>query len=108
MYGQSSSHKIIAFDYDETISAAPNTFLEVMLTFEKMGWHCIVVTYRQHTCSPEDLDFLLEKGYKVFFTGQVAKDKFMKSLGIEVDIWVDDSPETVVRSYDPAKGIFYN
>jgi len=102
-----SRPKIIAFDYDDTISSAPLTFLEVMLQFEKIGWQCVVVTYRQPDCSPEDLDFLREKGYKVYFTGQIGKEAFMLAEGVSVDIWVDDSPQTVIQSYNAKHGFFY-
>ena len=108
MYGMEtySRPKLVAFDFDDTISSAPLTFLEVMLSFEKIGWQCVVVTYRQSDCSPEDLDFLVEKGYKVYFTGQVGKAKYMRNLGIRVDIWVDDSPITIVRDLNPISGEF--
>lgn len=108
MYGMEnlSRPKTIAFDFDQTISDDPHLFTSVMGIFEHFGWHVIVVTYRlPHVC-PEDLDFLKEKGYKVYFTGHKAKDEFMREEGIHVDIWVDDEPQTIVQSWDARNGVF--
>lgn len=101
-----SRPKVIAFDFDETISDNPALFLNVMKTFEESGFHVVVVTYRKSNCYPEDLDFLLDKGYKVYFTGHKAKDEFMREEGIHVDIWVDDEPRTIVESWDAYRGKF--
>ena len=110
MYGMNSrtKPKTIAFDFDKKISDHPTLFLEVMETFERFGWFVVVVTYRTPSTYPDDLDFLLLKGYKVFFTSHTAKDKYMKSLGIDIDIWVDDEPETIIRSYKAVSGVFYD
>lgn len=110
MYGSENLYKTktIAFDFDQTISDHPELFLEIMEKFEMVGWYVIVVTYRLPDCCPEDLDFLKNKGYKVFFTGHQAKHKFMKSKGISVDIWVDDEPETIIRNWKVSKGKFYD
>lgn len=109
MYGMEvEKTKTIAFDFDETISDNPELFLRVMKTFELSGWFVVVVTYRTPSTSPEDLDFLVEKGYKCFFTSQKAKKKYMEDRGIPVDIWVDDEPETIIRNYKPVQGVFYD
>ena len=108
MYGTEnlSRPKTIAFDFDQTISDHPHLFTSVMEVFEHFNWHVIVVTYRKSHVAPEDLDFLKEKCYKVYFTGHKGKAEFMREEGIEVDIWVDDEPETIVRSWDAIKGKF--
>lgn len=110
MYGSKDLYrpKTIAFDFDQTISDHPTLFLNIMETFEKAGFHVVVVTYRMPHAYPEDLDFLVEKGYAVYFTGHKAKHKFMSDKGIIVDLWVDDEPETIVRHWDVMKGVFYD
>lgn len=92
---------IVAVDFDNTISRDPHTLLKVMETFEIVGHSCIVVTYRRPDTYPGDLDFLREKGYKVYCTSQQAKKHFMADLGIYPDIWIDDEPETIVLNYNP-------
>lgn len=109
MYGMdTSSGKLVAVDFDNTISAAPALFLEIMRVMEKHGWQVIVVTYRQPNCFPEDLQFLVDKGYKVYYTGQIGKAGFMKNRGIVPNIWIDDEPETILRNFDPSRGEFYD
>ena len=102
------SSKTVAIDFDDTISANPQLFLEIMELMEKVGWNVIVVTYRQPNCFPEDLQFLVDKGYKVYYTGQINKAGFMKNRGIVPDIWIDDEPETILRNFDPSRGEFYD
>lgn len=107
MYGMDTRPKTVAFDFDQTISDHPTFFLSIMESFEKAGFHVIVVTYRLSHVFPEDLDFLVEKGYAVYFTGHKAKRKFMSEKGIQVDIWVDDEPQSIVQNWNPVKGVFY-
>lgn len=92
--------KIVAVDFDETISDNVGGWLAVMATLERFGYQVIVVTYRKPDAWPEDLDFLKDKGYKVYFTGQRAKKKFMSDLGIDVAIWIDDEPQSIDMDYD--------
>ena len=90
--------KIVAFDFDETISDKPNTWLNVMLALERAGYHVIVVTWRGPTDWPEDLAFLVDRGFKVYYTSRQAKQPYMISKGIKVDIWVDDNPYAILNN----------
>lgn len=89
--------KIVAFDFDETISDNEMAWLLVMRLLESKGYHCIVVTWRAPTQYPEDLQFLVDKGYKVYYTSRQAKELYMQRLGIKVDIWVDDNPFAILN-----------
>lgn len=97
----------VAIDFDNCISRSPQMFQEIMNTFELNGYHVIVVTYRQPTCFPEDLDFLVEKGYHVYFTSQMSKKDYMEEKGIDVAIWIDDDPMCLTHSYNPLSGKYY-
>lgn len=96
--------KIVAVDYDNTISDNEIGWLSVMAALEAIGYQVIVVTYRDKNCYPSDLDFVASKGYKVYFTSQVAKKDYMQSLGVHVDIWIDDTPESIVCDYSVLTG----
>lgn len=98
--------KIVAIDFDETITDNESCWLSVMTTLEKFGYQVIVVTYRKPDAWPEDLQFLVNKGYKVYFTGQVSKQKFMSDLGIKVDIWIDDEPKSITMNYNTTNWTF--
>lgn len=93
-------HLIFSFDFDCTISEDPNTFLILMDILRRSGHTVYVCTGRMKTTAPEELDFLKDEGYEVIFTEHTAKKKFMESLGINVDIWVDDCPEAVYEDWN--------
>lgn len=90
--------KVVAFDYDETISDNEMAWLLVMRLLEGKGYHCIVVTWRKPTEYPEDLKFLVDKGYKVYYTSRQAKQTYMESKGIKVSIWIDDNPFAILNN----------
>lgn len=93
---------VFAFDFDNTISRDPEGFLKIMEVLELRGHVCYVVTARLSTMYPEDLNFLKDKGYRVFFTELKAKRKFMEAQGIDIDVWVDDKPGAVLFDYKGA------
>ena len=90
---------VFSFDFDNTISRDPKGFLAIMEALEMRGHICYVVTARPSDLYPEDLQFLKDKGYRVFFTELKAKRKYMQDQGIEIDVWVDDSPGAVLHDY---------
>lgn len=90
----------IAFDFDGTISEDPKGFLAVMDFLKVRGHNVIVVTGRMRSTDPEDLNFLMDNEYKVYFTDHKAKRKYMRGLGIDVDIWVDDLPEAMIQDWN--------
>jgi hypothetical protein len=97
MYGSELfAPKVIAFDFDETISTNEAVFTNVMKMFELAGYHVIIVTWRTEAEWPEDFDNLRKLGYKVYCTGRKSKRDFMAMQGIKVDIWVDDTPEAII------------
>lgn len=106
MYGSVDDfyQKVVAVDYDDTISHHDTAWLKILKAFELTGYRVIIVTYRKHDMCPEDLDFLVKAGYKVYFTGQVSKRQFMLARGIKVDIWVDDTPESIIFDYSTYQG----
>lgn len=106
MYGSVDDfyQKTVAVDYDDTISHHDSAWLNILKAFELTGYRVIIVTYRRGDCCPEDLDFLVKKGYKVYFTWQRSKRQFMLERGIKVDIWVDDSPESIIFDYSTYHG----
>lgn len=92
--------KVICVDYDETISDNPGTWLSVMRTLELGGYVVYVCTWRYpHEC--QELQFLVDKGYRVFYTGRKAKKKYMADQGIEVSIFIDDNPFAILHDCLP-------
>ena len=87
--------KVVAIDYDQTISDNEGLWLQVMRMLERAGYHVVVCTWRSPTNYPEDLQWLVDKGYKVYYTSGQAKDKYVKSQGVDVAIWIDDFPYSI-------------
>ena len=99
-WGISFERPTIAFDFDHTITTDFRLFKNMMLTFRHSGFRVIVVTYR-HKSEYDDRLEELAGDFKIFFTGRVAKRKYMKEQGVKVGIWVDDQPETILYSLRP-------
>lgn len=92
---QWEKRKVVGVDFDETISDNPPAWLKVMASLEMSGYQVVVVTWRSPTTYPEDLQFLVDKGYKIYYTSFTAKRKYMLEQGVDVSIWIDDNPWAV-------------
>jgi len=91
----------ISFDYDSTITADPRLFEDAMEMFDTAGWNVYVVSGRLHVAGRplqylKDLPFI--RG--VYTTDYMNKREFMKEKGIEIDVWVDDIPESIIYDLD--------
>jgi hypothetical protein len=90
--------KVIGVDFDETISDNTEGWLNVLLLLERIGYHVVIVTWRKPTEWPTDLDFLVDRGFKVYYTSRQAKKQYMEQQGIKVSIWIDDNPFAILHS----------
>lgn len=88
--------KVIGVDFDETISDNPAGWVKVLELFERIGYHVVIVTWRKPTEWPTDLQFLVDRGFKVHYTSRQAKKQYMEQQGIKVAIWVDDNPSAIL------------
>lgn len=89
--------KVVAFDFDETISDNEIAWLRVMELLEKSGYHVVICTWRHPTNHPEDLQMFVDKGFKVYYTSGQAKQPYMARQKIKVHIWVDDNPFAILN-----------
>lgn len=89
-----------SFDFDDTISRDPVAFLHMMNYLQGRGHNVIVCTARLKEVYPEDLQFLIDKGYKVYWSEHKSKKDYLESLGIHVNVWIDDCPEAVLDDFD--------
>lgn len=98
--------KVVAVDYDETISDNESGWLQVLLLLERIGYHVIVCTWRTPSTYPEDLQFLVDRGFNVYYTSLHAKKEYMELQGVNVSIWIDDNPFAILNdAQDIHKGI---
>jgi len=90
--------KIVAVDFDQVISDNHQGWLQILYLLKQVGYEVIIVTYRSPKKDAFELDFLSKAGYTIYFTNHVAKKDYLKEKGINVDIWVDDCPESILKN----------
>ena len=89
----------IALDYDGTISADLDLFLELIKVMKKGGNDVRIVTYRGNNLelaafNKEIIDFSNRAGVPVIFTSAMQKKTFCRDYYDWVpDIFIDDQPE---------------
>lgn len=90
---------IIALDFDDTFTISPTFWLDFIRRVLDQGWEIICVTYRDNTTYDRielEQAFLPYK-IPIYFTGGQAKADYMQTRGIIPTIWIDDSPEFILR-----------
>ena len=85
----------IALDYDNTYSADPELWDQIVRLMQSRGWKVFIVTARMDTSQNHlDLDRVPNVNGK-YFTSMTPKVDFMERQGITIDIWIDDDPYMV-------------
>jgi hypothetical protein len=87
---------VVAIDYDMTITRAPNEFTRLLMLMKSMHWNILIVTDRDPGDREEELRWLAELADDVIFVNGEAKIDALEDLGIDVDIWIDDNPVTII------------
>jgi hypothetical protein len=97
----------IAIDHDDTFSADPHLFLHFIASARLRGHRVIMVTmrYPNQTGGMEEAIQCFDKS-DIFFTGHNLKKPFMERQNIHVDIWIDDTPESIPNLVE-TNGIIY-
>jgi hypothetical protein len=86
---------IIGLDFDGTYSLDP-PFWDSFIALAKACGHKVVCV----TCREETLESVQEcdvPGVLTYFTNRAPKDWYMREKGVEVDVWIDDFPESVTK-----------
>jgi hypothetical protein len=93
----------IAIDYDNTFTADPAMFANFVEQAKSFGYAVYCVTARRNT--EENVDEINAAfshwccQMPIIFTELASKTEAMKKRGIEVDIWIDDDPHTLVHGH---------
>jgi Tat protein secretion system quality control protein TatD with DNase activity len=90
----------IAIDFDETYSADPEFFAKFVALARKHNHQPCIVSCRRATVENHELVTSTvgdEISILVVFTDLQPKRVVMEELGLPVDIWIDDSPDSVER-----------
>lgn len=87
---------IVAIDYDNTYTAAPDLFNEIIRLFQEAGHTVVCVTGRPEIMGQPVLDSI-GKLVPVVFAGQQWKREAAEKRGYKVNVWIDDMPEMIAK-----------
>jgi len=85
---------LIAIDYDKTYTEDPDMWDRVIGLMEQAGHKVVCVTLRYG--KPEGR----KPNVPFINTMMNGKDKYCKSIGLDVDVWIDDCPMWIERNYE--------
>lgn len=92
-------NKVIAIDYDDTLSLNIEAWKQIVALFHSFGAVVYIVTYR-HSTQFDDMCLDITHVKDIIFTNGCGKKKYCEEIaGVEVDIWIDDSPESILYDY---------
>lgn len=88
--------KVLAFDYDGTISIDKEFWLKFAARAKESGYHVVLATMRY--AATESLPTSVTSVFdEVVYTERRAKREFLSNRGVYPDIWIDDQPEFIVH-----------
>lgn len=90
--------KTVSIDFDETFTTDPIAWLKVIDILKKSGFNVICCTARFPHEYPEDLEILERNGIEIYFASRNSKKEYLESKGVNVDIWIDDNPFSVLNN----------
>jgi len=84
--------KYVAIDWDNTISADKEYFLQLIKKLQQAGYSPFVCTLRapDRENIQEIREVLEETNIAIYLTDGKPKRKYMKKLGVKVHLWIDD------------------
>lgn len=87
----------IALDFDQTYTLDPEVWDNVIAGFHLFNHEVMIVTVRHPYWDAHPfLDVLQDAGVRVIYTDGKAKKKYCEELGINIDVWIDDRPQTIL------------
>jgi len=87
----------IAIDYDDTFTACPDIWRDVIELFQDTGHRVICVSSRRNTIEHRfKLIEALPSGVEIFLVYDQPKRDYVKEKNVPVDIWIDDNPESII------------
>jgi len=91
--------KYISIDWDNTISADQEYFLQLIKLLQQAGFTPFVCTLRapDRENIKEIRKVLEETNIAIYLTDGKPKRKYMKKLGVKVHLWIDDFYPGIAR-----------
>jgi hypothetical protein len=90
----------VALDYHNTYSADPkfwDTFI-YMCWMRKWDVYCVThhTGQKQNDKLMDSIGKILDKDHIIFTMGK-AKEPYVKSIGLDIDIWIDNNPDHIIN-----------
>lgn len=86
----------IALDYDETYTLDPK-FWDEFIQLAK-NWGHVVSCVTGRVANEENVSQCQIPGIATYFTEGAAKQWFMESISVKVDVWIDDDPRRITQA----------
>lgn len=86
----------IGLDYDDTITRDPAMWMSIISIMQQSGHKVYIVTWRTEKECKEIPAIILEWVDGTYPTSRKAKEKYMYSQGIRIDVWIDDNPSAIL------------
>ena len=97
---------IISLDYDGTFNVDKEMWLEFIRSAQNKGHKVILCTARYPTQDNTDVCSDLSGIVDIYFTGKQPKKAYLKDKNIRVDIWIDNSPQSIVNRCTQTVNVF--
>lgn len=88
----------VALDWDDTYTRDPQMWNDIIGIMQHAGHTVYCVTMRAAAEGRAVKEALESRVDGIFFTARRAKRDFMNSRGINIDVWIDDSPAFVLMN----------
>jgi len=95
----------ISLDFDDTYTRDPKAWDDFIDLMQRQGHSVYCVTMRHESEGRQVKEALASRVDGVFFTNRKAKKDFMYERGINVDVWIDDSPFFVLNNASNPVGV---
>lgn len=86
---------IIALDYDGTFTEDPGLWMRFIEAATKRG-HTVICATMRHEHEAQNVIATLH-GTQVICTGRKAKRPFLQAMGIDPQVWIDDTPAWIYQ-----------
>lgn len=91
-----TSQLLIAIDYDDTFTADPDLWTNFIKDVQANMHTVVCITWR-HKDQLEECRRSLPEGVELHSAYGMSKKKYAKKYCLPIDIWIDDSPESIVQ-----------
>lgn len=99
----STTSRIVAIDFDNTITADPDFYIALVQVYRERGWEPIICTLRDNMDDNllEIREKLQDEGIRIYTTDGRKKRAFMLHQGISVGLWIDDYFPGIIQFGSP-------